>query len=145
VQRAEISGDAKVRIVSTEYDIEVVHLLPNRQVPHPPHQVLQAHERTPQSRPFRAHPNPKVAFLIARAIQRKAQKIDRLRTLTAVLTRMSVREATKFDELGLSRFQCQVKLPQSLAQRFLDPKSIRPILETHHKVVDVPHQVGLAL
>ena len=62
-----------------------------------------------------------------------------------MLTRMSVREATKFDELSLSRFQSQVKLPQSLAQRLLDPKSIRPILETHHKVVDVPHQVGLAL
>jgi hypothetical protein len=52
---------------------------------------------------------------------------------------MSLRKATKFDELGLGRFQSQAKLPQSLAQRLLDAESICAILETHHKVVDVSY------
>jgi hypothetical protein len=52
---------------------------------------------------------------------------------------MSLRKATKFDELGLGRFQSQAKLPQSLAQRLLDPESVRAILEAQHKVVDVSH------
>jgi len=39
---------------------------------------------------------------------------------------MSLRKATKFDELGLGRFQSQAKLPQSLAQRLLDPDATRP-------------------
>jgi hypothetical protein len=52
---------------------------------------------------------------------------------------MSLRKATKFDELGLGRFQSQAKPPQSLAQRLLDPESVCAILETHYKVVDVSH------
>jgi hypothetical protein len=52
---------------------------------------------------------------------------------------MSLCEATKFDELGLGRFQSQTKLPQSLAQRFLGPESICAELETQQKVVDVSH------
>jgi hypothetical protein len=46
---------------------------------------------------------------------------------------------TKFDKLGLGRFQSQAKLPQSLAQRLLAPESVCAILETHHKVVDVSY------
>src|SRR6516162_7797357 len=76
VQRAEISGDTKIGVVSAVYEIEVSHLLLHRQMPHPPHQILQVHECTLQARPFGAHPNPEVAFQIARAIEREAQKVD---------------------------------------------------------------------
>ena len=142
VQRAEISGDTKVGIVSAEYQIEVIHLLLHRQMPHPPHQVLQAHECALQARPFGAHPNPKVAFQIARAIQGEAQKVDCLRTSSPVFARVPLCEATKFNQFGLGRFKGQAELPQSFAQHLLDPKRIRTILETHHKVVDIPHQIG---
>jgi len=48
-QCPKISGNAVVCIVTAEHLIEMIHLLPDRQVPHPPHLVLQAHERAPQS------------------------------------------------------------------------------------------------
>jgi len=35
-----ISGNAIVRIVTAKHLIEVFYLLPERQVPHPPHLVL---------------------------------------------------------------------------------------------------------
>src|SRR5262249_2365451 len=89
-------------------------------------------------------PNPKVAFPIACAVQREAQKVDRFRTFPATLARVLLRKATKFDELGLPRFQGQAKLPQSLTQYVLDAKSILAILKTQHKGVDVSHQIGLA-
>jgi hypothetical protein len=89
-------------------------------VPHPPHLVLQSQQRAPQTRLFCTQPNSKVAFPIVRAIQREPQKINRLWAFTATLARVSLRKATKFNELGLGRFQSQAKLPQSLAQCFLD-------------------------
>src|SRR5216683_3547674 len=49
LQRPYVPGDAVVRIVTAEHLIEAVGLLPDRQVPHPPHLVLQAHQRAPQS------------------------------------------------------------------------------------------------
>jgi len=48
-QCPEISGNAVVRIVTTEHLIEIIHLFSQRQVPHSPHLVLQAHERASQS------------------------------------------------------------------------------------------------
>jgi hypothetical protein len=56
---------------------------------------------------------------------------------------MSLRKATKFDELGLGRFQSQAQLSQSLAQPLLDTKSVCAVLQAQHKVVDVSHYVGL--
>jgi hypothetical protein len=53
---------------------------------------------------FCMHANPKVAFLVARAVQRKPQKVDRLWPFTATLARIFLRIATKLDELGLTRF-----------------------------------------
>jgi len=48
-QRPYVPGDAVVRIVTAEHLIEAFGLLPERQVPHPPHLVLQAHQCTPQA------------------------------------------------------------------------------------------------
>jgi hypothetical protein len=48
-QCPKITGNAVVCIVTTEHLIEVIHLLSQRQVPHPPHLVLQAHKRASQS------------------------------------------------------------------------------------------------
>jgi hypothetical protein len=58
-------------MVTAEHLIKAVRSLPDRQVPNPPHLVLQVHQRTPQTRRFRTQPNPKVAFPIARAVQRQ--------------------------------------------------------------------------
>jgi len=71
---------------------------------------------------FRTQSNPKVAFPIASAVQREAQEINRLWAVPATLAGISLRKATKFDELGLGRFQSQAK-PQSLAQRLLDRRA----------------------
>ena len=48
-QRPKISGNAVVCIGTTEHLIEMSRLLPERQVPHPPHLVLQPHERAAQT------------------------------------------------------------------------------------------------
>src|SRR5262249_56750539 len=74
LQRPDIASDAIVSIVTSEHLIEMVHLFLERQVPHLPHLVLQSHERAPQTGLFRTHTDPKVAFLIAGAVQGKAQK-----------------------------------------------------------------------
>jgi hypothetical protein len=50
---------------------------------------------------------------------------------------MPLGKSTKFDELGLCRFQCQAKLLQALAQGSLDTKCILSKLETQHKVVNI--------
>src|ERR1700730_4236480 len=44
-----VPSNAVVRIVTAEHLIEAVGLLPDRQVPHSPHLVLQAHQRAPQA------------------------------------------------------------------------------------------------
>jgi hypothetical protein len=80
----------------------------------------------------------------ARAVPSETQKLDRFRTFPATLARVFLRKATKIDELGFARFQGQAKPLQSLAQYFLDTKSLRAILETQHKIFDVPHQIRLA-
>ena len=112
LQCPNVSGNAVVRIVTAEHLIEVFRLLPERQVPPPPHLVLQVHQRAPQSRLFRTQPHPKVTFLIAGAVQREAQKVNRLRASTATLARVSLRKATKFDEFGFRLCQGQAKLSQ---------------------------------
>ena len=49
LQGPYVPSDALVRIMTAEHLIEAFGLLPDRQVPHPPHLVLQAHQRTPQA------------------------------------------------------------------------------------------------
>jgi hypothetical protein len=71
----------------------------------------------------------------------EAQKVDRLRAPPAAFARVSLCESTKFDELGLARFQGQAELPQPLAQSLLNAKGIVSVLETQHKVVDVSQHV----
>ena len=95
-----------------------------------------------KSRLLSAQSHPEIAFAILRAVQGHAQKVDRFWTFSTVLARIPLSEATEFNELCLCRFQNQPKLSQSLAQHVLKTKRIVPILETHHKVVDVPHQIG---
>jgi Lon protease (S16) C-terminal proteolytic domain len=75
-----------------------------------------------------------------RAVEREAQEVDGL-PLCASTARVRLGKSTECDELGLGRLQFQVEPRQAFAQRVLDPKSILPILETQHKVIDVPHQV----
>ena len=114
-------------------------------MPHSPNLLPKARETTPQPGLLGSHTNKKVTFPITRTVQREPQKVDRFRALPVVFLRMLVGEPTKFDELGLAGFQCQVELPQPLTQFFLEAESIRPILEAHHKVIYIPHQVGFTL
>jgi hypothetical protein len=55
-----------------------------------------------------------------------------------------MREATKFNELGLHRFQGQTEFSQPFGKRFLSTESIRTKLETQHEVADISHHAGLA-
>jgi hypothetical protein len=48
-QCPKIPGNAVVCIVTTEHLIEMIRLLLERQMPHPPHLVLQPHERASQT------------------------------------------------------------------------------------------------
>jgi hypothetical protein len=93
---------------------------------------------------FCSHSNPKVAFLIASAVQGKPQEVDRLWAFTATLASVSMREANKFNELGLHRFQGQTEFSQPFGKRFLSTESIRTKLETQHEVADISHHAGLA-
>jgi hypothetical protein len=55
-----------------------------------------------------------------------------------------MREAAKFDELGLRRLQSQAESSQPFHKRLLNTKSVRAILETQQEVIDIPHHAGLA-
>ena len=48
-QCRKISGNAAVCIGAAMHLIEMIHRFLKRQVPHPPHLVLQAHERASQA------------------------------------------------------------------------------------------------
>jgi hypothetical protein len=60
-----------------------------------------------------------------------------------VFARVSLREPPKLDQLGLGRFQREAEPSQPIPQCVLKAQSILAILEAHHKVVDIPHEVGL--
>jgi hypothetical protein len=49
LQGPYVPGDAVAGIVTAEHLIEAVGLLPDRQVPHSPHLLLQPHQRAPQA------------------------------------------------------------------------------------------------
>jgi hypothetical protein len=70
---------------------------------------------------------------------------DRLRASFASIDRVPLSKTTKCNELGLRRFQYQIEPRQALAQSMLDTKRIPTILEAQDEVVDVPHEVRLAL
>src|ERR1700684_3690003 len=107
-----------------------------------PHQLLQRHKAAPQTRFLRAHPNLEVALSVSRAVQRQSQKIDRLRAIPTAFARVSLREPTKFNQLGLGRLQSEAEFSQPKTQGILHAEGIRSILETDHKVIDVAHQLG---
>ena len=90
-----------------------------------------------------AKKSSKVAFLIASAVQGKAQEVNRLRAFTTTLARVSMREATKFNELGFVGSESQTESTQPLRKRLPHTKSIRAILETQHEIVDIPHHASL--
>src|SRR6516165_6127452 len=106
-----------------------------------PHELLQGRKAAPQARFLGAHPNLVVTFQVSRAIQRQPQEVDCFRALSAAFTRVSLREPTELNQLGLGRLKSETELFQPKAQRVLNADSI---LETDHKVVDIAHQPGFA-
>src|SRR6516162_7041551 len=109
-----------------------------------PHELLQGRKAAPQARFLGAHPNLVVTFQVLRAMQRQPQEVDCFRALSAAFTRVSLREPTKLNQLGLGRLKSETELFQPKAQRVLNADGVRSILETDHKVVDVAHQSGFA-
>ncbi len=144
LQGPEVSGNAVVGEVAPQHPIEVEDLLAHRQVSHTPHSIAQAGQTALQPRFLGAHPHLKVALSVARAIQGETHEIDRLWAFPPPLGCVLVGITTELDELGLARLQGQAKLSQPFAQGRLEAQGIFPVLETHNKVIDVPHQVGLA-
>src|SRR6266481_3350833 len=104
-----------------------------------PHQLLQRHKAAPQARFLGAHPNLKVAFSVLRAVQRQTQKVDRFRAVPAASARLSLCKPTKLDQLGLGRLWSKAELSQPKAQGVLHAQSVRAMLETDHKVIDVAY------
>jgi hypothetical protein len=143
-ERPDISGDAVVGVVATQDGIDLADLVTDPIMPNLPHHLLQRHQAAPKARLLGAHPDPEVALPVTRAIERQAQKVDRLWAISAALARVSLREPAKLDQLGLGRLQSKAELTQPATQRVLHAQRIRSILETDHKVVDVAHQVGFA-
>jgi hypothetical protein len=73
LQCPAVPGNAVVCIVAAKRLVEVLNLLRDRLVPHPPHLVLQARKRSSQSCLLRTQSYSKVAFLISGAVQGEAQ------------------------------------------------------------------------
>jgi hypothetical protein len=74
-------------------------------------------------------------------LQREAQKVDRLRTFTPVFARVPLCEAAKFYQFGLGRFQRSGRTSPVFCSAPAGAEE--HILEAHHKVVDIPRQIGL--
>src|ERR1700757_768217 len=77
-------------------------------------------------------------------MQRQPQEVDGFRALSAAFTRVSLREPTELNQLGLGRLKSETELFQPKAQRVLNADGVRSILETDHKVIDIAHQPGFA-
>ena len=78
------------------------------------------------------------------SIKSKTQKVYCLRAFSPSFASVPVSKSTKFNELRLSRFERQTEFLQASAQNVLESNSILSILETHHKVIDVAHQIRLS-
>jgi hypothetical protein len=128
----------------SQHPVKVDNLFTNRQVPHASHQVSEMREAAPKSRLLGPPPHHVIALLVARAVMGEAQEVNRLGPLSPTLRRMPLGKPTKFNEPRLTWFQYKPKPCQAFAKRVLQAQRIRPILETHHKVINVPHQAGLA-
>src|SRR5215467_1996959 len=75
LQSPDVPGNAVVRIVTAKHLTELVSLLLDRQVPDPPHLVLQVHQRTSQACFLRTQPYSKVAFLISGAVLSRVRPV----------------------------------------------------------------------
>ena len=76
--------------------------------------------------------------------ERQPQEVDGFRALSAAFARVSLREPTKLNQLGFGRLKSETELSQPKAQGVLNADSVRSILETYHKVIDIAHQSGFA-
>jgi hypothetical protein len=109
----------------------------------PSHQVTQVGQAALKPRLLRAKANLEIAFLVTRAIQSESQKVNRLRTLSTPLASVPSRKSTKFNKFRLRWFEYQTELLQPSSQDILESHGILAILETHHKIIDVAHQIRL--
>ena len=112
LQGSEIPGNTIVGVVTSQHSVEIDHLFPYWQVPHPPHQVTELGKPALESRFLSSHSYLKVALKITRAIQSEAQKIDSLWTPPPSLRRMSLGKSPEFDQPGLGWFQRKSELSQ---------------------------------
>jgi hypothetical protein len=119
-QRADVSRDAVVGVVSAQDGIDLADLLADLVMPNAPHQFLQRQKASPEARLLGTHTHLEVTLPVARAVERQAQKVDCVWALpAAMLARVSLREPTELDQLGLGRFQSETELAQPSTQGIL--------------------------
>ena len=66
-----------------------------------------------------AHPNLEVTLQVAREVPRQAQEVTECSRVSRTFARVSKREPTELDQLGLGRLQSKAELPQPKAQGVL--------------------------
>ncbi len=71
----------------------------------------------------------------------KAEKVKRFRLATSAFGAVRGGKASEGDEAGLFFVEFQVELLQPLSKRTLEPPGVVFVLETHHEVVGVAHDV----
>jgi hypothetical protein len=56
-----------------------------------------------------------------------------------------VGKSAKLNQLCFRRLQCQAELCQAFTLHILKADGVLTVLETHHKVINIAHQIGFAL
>ena len=64
--------------MTTQDSVQIEHLFPNRQMTHSPHEVAQTGHATLKPRLLRTQAHLEIALLVARTVEGKAQKVNRL-------------------------------------------------------------------
>jgi hypothetical protein len=101
--------------VAAQEGVDFAGLVTDRVMSYSPHELLQGQKAAPQARFLGAHPNPKVAFQVSRAIQRHAQEVDGLWAFSAAFACVSLREPTKLNHFGFGRLKSEAELSQPKA------------------------------
>ena len=145
MQAAEVSSNAIVAIVTTQHLIQVHHLFPYWQMPHSPHQVTQVGYAASKPRLLSTKAHFESAFPVVRAIEGETQKVNRLWSFPASFASIPVGKSAKLNQLCFRRLQCQAEFFQAFTQHILKADGVLTVLETHHKVINIAHQIGFAL
>ena len=85
------------------------------------------------------------SFPASSADMGEAQKVKGFRLAHSPSLPFSRREASKPDEPGFVAMQLQAELAHSLVQEGQELLGVLAMLETHHKIIRIPHQENFSL